>query len=154
MQKIIPFLWFDTQAAEAARFYVSIFKDAKIIDTTFIENTPSGTVEIVTIELFGQHYQMMSAGPFQKINGAISFVVNCDTQQEIDYYWEQLSADPDAGECGWLVDKFGVTWQIVPTVMYEMQKNADKKKLARVIEVMLTMKKLDIAKLQRAANSA
>ncbi|MFA6121146.1 MAG: VOC family protein [Sideroxydans sp.] len=153
MQKIIPFLWFDTQAAEAARFYVSIFKDAKILDTTFIENTPSGTVEIVTIELFGQQYQMMSAGPFQKINGAISFVVNCNTQQEIDYYWEQLAADPDAGECGWLVDKFGVTWQIVPTIMYEMQSTLDKKKLARVIEAMLTMKKLNIAELQCAANA-
>lgn len=152
MQKIIPFLWFDNQAAEAAQFYVSIFKDAKILDTTFIENTPSGTVEIVTIELFGQQYQMMSAGPFLKLNEAFSLVVNCDSQAELDEYWHKLSAHPQSEQCGWLKDKFGVSWQIVPSLMYDMLKSPDKAKLARVTAAMLQMKKLDIAALQRAYN--
>ena len=150
MQKISTFLWFDKEAAEAAKFYTSVFKDAKILDNTTLENTPSGTVEIVTIELFGQQFHLMSAGPLFKFNEAISFVVNCENQEEIDYYWARLSADPDAEACGWLKDKFGVSWQIVPTVMYEMQKTRDKKKLARVTEAFLKMKKFDIASLQRA----
>lgn len=150
MKKITPFIWFDNEAAAAAKFYTSVFKDAKIIDSTTLENTPSGTVEIITIELFGQQYQLMSAGPFVKINEAISFVVNCENQQEIDYYWEKLSADQNAEQCGWLKDKFGVTWQIVPTIMYEMQKTKDKKQLARVTEAFLKMKKFDIAELQKA----
>jgi predicted 3-demethylubiquinone-9 3-methyltransferase (glyoxalase superfamily) len=152
MQKITPFLWFDKEAGEAAKFYTQVFKDAKIIGTTTLENTPSGTVEIVTIELFGQEYQLMSAGPLFKFNESISFVVHCDTQQEIDYYWEKLSADPASEQCGWIRDKFGVSWQIVPAVMVEMQKTKDKKKLARVTEAFLKMKKFDIAALQRAYN--
>ena len=154
MQKISPFLWFDKEAASAAQFYITVFKDAKIVDTTILENTPSGTVKIVTIELFGQEYQLMSAGPFVKINEAISFVVNCEDQEEIDYYWAKLSADPSAEQCGWLKDKFGVSWQIVPTVMYEMQKSKDKKKLACVTEAFLKMKKFDIATLQQAYDAA
>jgi predicted 3-demethylubiquinone-9 3-methyltransferase (glyoxalase superfamily) len=150
MQKISPFLWFDKEAAAAAKFYTSVFKDAKIIDSTILENTPSGAVEIVTIELFGQEFQLMSAGPLFKFNEAISFVVNCENQEEIDYYWAKLSSDPNAEQCGWLKDKFGVSWQIVPTVMYEMQKSKDKKKLARVTEAFLKMKKFDIATLKRA----
>lgn len=150
MQKITPFLWFDKEAHAAAEFYASIFKDAKIIDSTTLENTPSGTVEIVTIELFGQKFQLMSAGPLFKFNEAISFVVNCENQEEIDHYWAKLSADPNAEQCGWLKDKFGVSWQIVPTVMFEMQKTKDKKKLARVTEAFLKMKKFDIATLKRA----
>ena len=154
MQKITPFLWFDKEAGEAAKFYTSVFKDAKIISTTTLENTPSGTVEIVTIRLMGQEFQLMSAGPLFKFSEAISFVVNCETQQEIDYYWEQLSAVPEAEQCGWIKDKFGLSWQIVPTVMYEMQKTKDKKKLARVTEAFLQMKKFDIAALQRAYDAA
>ncbi|HTN94836.1 MAG TPA: VOC family protein [Gallionella sp.] len=154
MQKITPFLWFDKEAAEAAKFYTEVFKDSKIIDTTTLENTPSGTVEIVTIRLLGQEFNLMSAGPWFKFNESISFVVNCETQQEIDHYWERLSADPAAEQCGWLKDKFGVSWQIVPAVMFEMQKSKDKKKLARVTEAFLQMKKFDIAALQRAYDSA
>lgn len=154
MQKITPFLWFDKEAGEAAKFYTSVFKDAKIISTTTLENTPSGTVEIVTIRLMGQEFQLMSAGPLFKFSEAISFVVNCETQQEIDYYWEQLSAVPEAEQCGWIKDKFGLSWQIVPTVMYEMQKTKDKKKLARVTEAFLQMKRFDIAALQRAYDAA
>ncbi len=154
MQKITPFLWFDKEAGAAAKFYTSIFKDAKIIDTTTLENTPSGTVEIVTIELFGQMFQLMSAGQLFKFNEAISFVVNCETQQEIDHYWDKLSADPSTEQCGWLRDKYGVSWQIVPTVMYEMQKSKDKQKLARMTEAFLQMKKFDITALQRAYDAA
>lgn len=150
MQKITPFLWFDKEAGEAAKFYTSVFSDAKIIGTTTLENTPSGTVEIVTIRILGQEFQLMSAGPLFKFSEAISFVVNCETQQEIDHYWEKLSADPSAEQCGWLRDKYGVSWQIVPTVMFEMQKTKDKKKLARFTEAFLKMKKFDIAALQRA----
>lgn len=150
MQKITPFLWFDKEAGAAAKFYTSVFSGAKILSTTTLENTPSGTVEIVTIDLFGQEFNLMSAGPLFKFNESISFVVNCETQQEIDYYWEKLSAVPEAEQCGWLKDKYGVSWQIVPTVMYEMQKTRDKKKLARVTEAFLKMKKFDIAALQRA----
>jgi predicted 3-demethylubiquinone-9 3-methyltransferase (glyoxalase superfamily) len=290
MQKITPFLWFDKEAKEAAEFYTSVFKDSKIKDTTTLHNTPSGTVEIITIELLGQEFQLMSAGPLfkftpavsflvacntkeevdalwrelseggsalmelgeypfsekygwvqdryglswqvmfmgdrkikQKItptlmfvgeqcgkaeeainfyasvfhnakvgdilrygkgegpdkegtikhaaftlegqefaamdsahehnftfNEAISFVGNCETQEEIDYYWEKLSADPKAEQCGWLKDKYGPSWQIVPTIMYEMQKDKDKKKLARVTEAFLKMKKFDIERLKEA----
>ena len=150
MQKITPFLWFDKEAREAAEFYASVFKDAKILDSTTLENTPSGTVEIVTIELFGQEFQLMSAGPLFKFNEAISFVVNCDNQEEIDYYWAKLSAVPEAEACGWVKDKFGVSWQIVPTIMYEMQKTKDRQKLARLTEAFLKMKKFDIAALKQS----
>jgi len=150
MNKISPFLWFDKEAAEAARFYCTIFKDAKIVDTTLMENTPSGTVEIVTLEMFGQTYQLMSAGPLFKFNEAISFVIYCENQEEIDYYWDKLSADPYGGECGWLKDKFGLSWQVVPRVMTEMLKSKDKATLARVTGAIMKMKKFDLAALQEA----
>jgi predicted 3-demethylubiquinone-9 3-methyltransferase (glyoxalase superfamily) len=150
MQKITPFLWFDKEAREAAEFYVSVFKDAKLLDSTTLEDTPSGTVEIVTISLFGQEFQLMSAGPLFKFNEAISFMVNCETQEEIDYYWDKLSAVPEAEACSWLKDKFGVSWQIVPTIMYEMQKTKDRDKLARYTQAFLKMKKFDIATLKLA----
>ena len=154
MQKITPFLWFDKEAAAAAKFYTSVFKDAKIIDTTILDDTPSGTVEIVTIELFGQQFQMMSAGPLFKFNEAISFVVNCETQQEIDYYWEKLSAVPEAEACGWLKDKFGVSWQVVPKQFLKLLNDPDPAKAGRAMRAMLQMKKLVIADLQRAADAA
>jgi predicted 3-demethylubiquinone-9 3-methyltransferase (glyoxalase superfamily) len=150
MQKITTFLWFDKEANEAAKFYTSVFKDSKIKDTTTLHNTPSGTVEIVTIELLGQEFQLMSAGPLFKFNEAISFVVNCDTQEEIDYYWEKLSAVPEAEQCGWLKDKYGVSWQIVPTIMNEMMTSGNQEKIARVTEAFLKMKKFDLAKLKEA----
>jgi len=150
MQKISTFLWFEKEAREAAKFYASVFKGSKIKDSTTLHDTPSGTVEIVTIEIFGHEFRLMSAGPLFKFNEAISFVVPCENQKEIDYYWEKLSADPKAEQCGWLKDKYGVSWQIVPTVLAEMQKSKDKKKVARVTEAFLKMKKFDIAKLQQA----
>jgi len=149
-QKIIPHLWFDKEAREAAEFYTSIFPGSRIKDNTTVHDTPSGSVDIVTIELLGQEFMLISAGPFFKFNESVSFMVYCDTQEEIDYYWEKLSAVPEAEQCGWLKDKYGLSWQVVPRVMDEMMKDKDKKKVARVTEAFLKMKKFDIAALQRA----
>lgn len=150
MQKIAPHLWFDKEAKEAAEFYTSVFPESKIKDTTTLHNTPSGTVDIVTFELLRQEFVAISAGPLFKFNEAISFVVNCTTQEEIDYYWEKLSAAPEAEQCGWLKDRYGLSWQIVPTALGEMMKDKDPKKLARVTEAFLKMKKFDIKTLKRA----
>lgn len=150
MQKITPHLWFDKEAREAAEFYTSVFPGSKIKDTTTLHNTPSGTVDVVTIELLGQEFMLISAGPLFKFNEAISFIVYCDTQKEIDYYWEKLSAVPESEQCGWLKDKYGLSWQIVPTAMAEMMKDKDQRKLARVTEAFLKMKKFDIETLKRA----
>ena len=149
MPRITSHLWFDKEAKEAAKFYTSIFKGSKIKNTTTLHSTPSGSVDIVTIELLGQEFTLISAGPLFKFNEAISFMVHCDTQEEIDYYWEKLSADPKAEQCGWLKDKFGLSWQIVPTVMDEMLKDKDQRKIAAVTEAFLKMKKFDIAKLRK-----
>jgi predicted 3-demethylubiquinone-9 3-methyltransferase (glyoxalase superfamily) len=155
MQKITPFLWYEKGAKEAAEFYVSVFGgNAKITNTSVMKDTPSGTVEIVTLELFGQEFTLMTAGPFRKFNEAISFVVHCDTQEEVDRYWSQLSADPASEQCGWLKDKYGVSWQIVPSAMNQLLADPDKKKAARVQQAMLKMKKLDIASLEKAAAGA
>ncbi len=150
MQKITPFLWFDKQAGEAAKFYASVFEDSKIKNSTTLPNTPSGTVEVITLELFGQEFTLLSAGPFFKFNEAISFVVHCNNQKEIDSYWEKLSADPKAEQCGWLKDKYGLSWQIVPTVLGKMLQGKDARKVARVTEAFLKMKKFDIKALKRA----
>ena len=112
--KITPHLWFDKEAREAAEFYTSVFPKSKIKSTTTLQNTPSGTVEVVTIDLMGQEFMLLSAGPLFKFNESISFIVRCKTQKEIDYYWERLSAVPEAEQCGWLKDKYGLSWQIVP----------------------------------------
>jgi predicted 3-demethylubiquinone-9 3-methyltransferase (glyoxalase superfamily) len=150
MQKITPHLWFDKEAKEAAEFYTAVFPKSKIKDSTTLHNTPSGTVDVVTIELLGQEFMLLSAGPLFKFNEAISFIVHCDTQEEIDYYWEKLSAVPEAEQCGWLKDKYGLSWQIVPTAMSDMLKDKDEEKLARVTEAFLKMKKFDIKTLKRA----
>ena len=150
IQKITPFLWFDNQAGEAAKFYTSVFKGSRITESRNLSNTPSGTVEIISIDLLGQEFTLMSAGPLFKFNESISFVVNCDSQEEIDYYWEKLSADPKAEQCGWLKDKFGVSWQIVASEMNEMMRNGTKEQIARVTEEFLKMKKFDVAKLRKA----
>ena len=150
MQKITPFLWFDKEAGKAVEFYTSVFKDSKIRDSTTLHNTPSGTVEIITIDLFGQEFTLMSAGPLFKFNEAISFVVHCDNQKEIDYYWGKLSADPKAEQCGWLKDKYGLSWQIVPAALPKMLQDKDARKVARVTEAFLKMKKFDIKTLKQA----
>jgi predicted 3-demethylubiquinone-9 3-methyltransferase (glyoxalase superfamily) len=150
VDKLTTFLWFDKEAAEAAKFYTLVFKDSRIKETRKLENTPSGTVEIVTMDILGHPFQLMSAGPFVKFNESISFVVNCETQEEIDYYWTKLSADSKAEQCGWLKDKYGVSWQIVPSALMEMQKSNDKEKVARVTQAFLKMKKFNIAELRQA----
>ena len=151
MQKITPFLWFEKYASKIAKYYTSIFKDSKIKNSTIIDETPSGTVEIVTIELFGQDFTLMSAGPQFKFTEAISFVVDCNDQKEVDYYWEQLTADGGAESmCGWLKDKYGLSWQIVPEQLNKLMADKDKEKARRVTQAMLKMKKIDIKKLQQA----
>ena len=149
-QKIVPHLWYDKEAKEAAQFYCSVFPDSRITNVTTIHDTPSGDCDVVQFELLGQTFQAISAGPLFKFNESISFMVSCDTQEEIDRYWGKLSAVPQAEQCGWLKDKYGLSWQIVPTAMDEMMRNKDQAKVARVVQAFLQMKKFDIAALQRA----
>ena len=152
MQKITPFLWFDKEARQAARFYTSIFKDSKIKGTDVFSDTPSGAVDVVAIELMGQEFVLMSAGPHFKFNEAISFVVNCESQEEVDYYWEKLAAEGgQESQCGWLKDKFGLSWQVVPTALNKLLQDKDAAKAKRAMEAMLKMRKIDIKILQQAA---
>jgi predicted 3-demethylubiquinone-9 3-methyltransferase (glyoxalase superfamily) len=149
-QKITPHLWFDKEAKEAAEFYTSIFPNSKITNVTTLRNTPSGDCDVVSFELSGQPFMAISAGPLFKFNESISFMVYCDTQEEIDYYWKKLSAVPEAEQCGWLKDKYGLSWQIVPTTMDEMMQNGTEEQIARVTQAFLKMKKFDLAELQKA----
>lgn len=151
MQTLSTHLWYDTQALEAAEFYASVFKDSKIKRKTQIEDTPSGKVDIVVMDILGHEFQLISAGPLFKFNESVSFIVTCDTQEEIDYYWEKLSAVPESEQCGWLKDKFGLSWQIVPQVLGEFMSTDDREKLARVTQAFLQMKKFNIAELEAAA---
>ena len=159
LQKITPCLWFDNQAEEAARFYVAIFKNSKIGAITRysevgheIHGQPAGSVLTVAFELDGQPFTALNGGPVFQFNEAISLQVPCQTQAEVDYFWEKLGAggDPKARQCGWLKDKFGVSWQVVPTVLTEMLQDPDAAKANRAMAAMLQMKKIDIATLQRA----
>ena len=146
MQKITPFLWFDTQAREAAKFYTTVFKDSSIKSPVELNDTPSGNVEVITIELFGQEFTLMSAGPEFKFNEAISFVINCKDQEEVDYYWEQLTSDGgEESQCGWLKDKFGVSWQVVPHQLNELLSDPNPKKTQAAMKEMLRMKKIVIS---------
>jgi predicted 3-demethylubiquinone-9 3-methyltransferase (glyoxalase superfamily) len=157
MQKISPFLWFDNKAEEAANFYVSVFKNAKVVTTTrYGEGAPApkGTVMTVVFQLFGQEFIALNGGPHYKFSPAISFVVNCQAQQEVDELWDKLSQGGQIQQCGWLQDKYGVSWQIVPTILGELLQLKDTEKSKRVMQAMLGMRKLDIAALKRAAESA
>ena len=152
MKKIIPHLWFDTQAKEAAEYYVSVFPNSKITNSITLHNTPSGDTDMVSFELSGQPFMAISAGPLFKFNEAVSFVVPCEDQKEIDYYWEKLSVDPKSEQCGWCKDKFGLSWQIAPmALMGKIMGNKDKQKGARAMQEMMKMKKIDIATLEKAA---
>jgi predicted 3-demethylubiquinone-9 3-methyltransferase (glyoxalase superfamily) len=152
-QKITPFLWLQKDAAKAAEFYVSVFKDAKIKNSQVLNNTPSGSVETVSLELFGQSFSMLSAESNYKFNESISFMVNCENQEEVDYYWEKLTADGgQESQCGWLKDKFGLSWQIVPRRLNELMSDHDREKADRVLQAMLQMKKIQIAGLEEAYN--
>ena len=171
MQKITPFLWFDKQAEEAINFYVSIFsarggsafggKNSKIVS---IKRYPKGPLEepmkgmegkvlTVVFELEGQRFMALDGGPFFKATGAVSFYVECQTQEEVDYYWEKLTAesDPKQQQCGWLQDKFGFSWQIIPTALPRLLNDPDPAKSGRVLQAMLKMKKIDIVDLEKAA---
>lgn len=148
-QKIVPHLWFDKEAKEAANFYCSIFPDSEITNTTVLHDTPSGDCDVVSFTLSGQPFMAISAGPLFQFNESVSFMVYCDTQEEIDYYYEKLSAVPESEQCGWIKDKFGLSWQIVPTVMDEMMRDHDTERQDRVIQAVLKMKKFDLAALQR-----
>jgi len=153
MQKITPFLWFDDQAEEAANFYVSIFKNSKIVNIARYGEAgpgPAGTVMTVAFELNGQEFTALNGGPEFKFTEAISFFVNCESQQEVDELWEKLSEGGEEGPCGWLKDKYGLSWQIVPTVLGEMLNDPDPAKAQRVMKAMLQMQKIDIAGLKQA----
>src|SRR6476661_6753561 len=160
IQKIIPFLWFDDQAEAAARFYTSIFKNSKLGRISRYgeagqeaHHRPPGSVMVVEFELEGQRFAALNGGPVFKFTEAISFEISCDTQEEVDYYWDKLSTggDPKAQQCGWLKYKYGLSWQVVPTVLGELMTDPDPARAGRVMQAMLQMKKLDIAELERAA---
>ena len=151
IQKITPFLWFDNEAGEAAAFYTSLFPKSKMLLPESYTDTPSGKVDIYPIELSGQQFTLMNAGPQFKFNEAISFVIDCQDQEEVDYYWNTLTADGgEESMCGWLKDKFGVSWQVVPRRFNELMNGDDEEKVGRVMQAMLKMKKLDIAALENA----
>jgi len=159
VQKITPFLWFDHQAEEAANFYVSIFKDARIVSVsryakegTEVHGRPAGSVMTVEFQLEGQRFVALNGGPHFTFSPAISLVVDCKTQDEVDHYWRKLSQGgyEPAQQCGWLQDKFGLSWQIVPSALVEMLKDKDPERSGRVMSAMLKMKKIDIAKLRQA----
>jgi len=153
MQKITPFLWFNNKAEEAMNFYLSVFKEAKVVNISrYGEAGPGkkGSVMTATFQLFGQEFIALNGGPQFAFSPAISFFVKCQTQDEVDDYWEKLSNGGEIHECGWVTDKFGVTWQIVPTALGEMLRDKDPEKSQRVMKAMFKMKKLDIAGLKRA----
>jgi predicted 3-demethylubiquinone-9 3-methyltransferase (glyoxalase superfamily) len=153
MQKITPFLWFDNQAEEAMNFYISIFKNSKVLSITrYPEGGPglAGTVLTAKFQLDGQEFVALNGGPQFKFTEAVSFVVNCETQQEVDEYWEKLSAGGSESQCGWLKDKYGLSWQIVPTVLGELLQDKGAEKTNRVMQALLQMKKIDIKTLKQA----
>jgi predicted 3-demethylubiquinone-9 3-methyltransferase (glyoxalase superfamily) len=159
LQKITPCLWFDNQAEEAVAFYTGIFKNSRIVSATRygevghdVHGRPAGSIMTVLFELDGQAFSALNGGPLFKFNEAISLQVMCMTQEEVDYYWDRLSADGDvaAQQCGWLKDKYGVSWQVVPGVLIEMLSDPDYDKSQRVMQAMLQMKKIDIEKIRRA----
>jgi len=158
-QMITPCLWFDSQAEEAAGFYTAIFKKSRILTISRygeagreVHGKAPGTVMTVAFELDGQRFTALNGGPLFKFNEAVSFQVNCRTQEEVDYYWEKLSVggNEKAQQCGWLKDKYGVSWQVVPSVLVELINDPDPEKSGRVMEAMLKMKKIDIGRLKRA----
>jgi predicted 3-demethylubiquinone-9 3-methyltransferase (glyoxalase superfamily) len=159
IQKITPFLWFDSNAVEAVNFYTSVFKNSRIInisrygdDTAKVSGRPKGSVMTITFQIEGQDFVALNGGPAFKFNEAISFIVNCGSQEEVDYYWEKLSSggDEKAQQCGWLKDRYGLSWQIVPAVMKELLESRDGDKSQRVTKALLQMKKIDVETLTRA----
>jgi predicted 3-demethylubiquinone-9 3-methyltransferase (glyoxalase superfamily) len=157
MQKITPFLWFDSNAEEAMNFYVSIFKNSKILRVARYGDAgpgPKGTVMVATSQLEGQEFQALNGGPQCKVTPAISLFVNCETQQEVDELWKRLSEGGREDQCGWLTDKFGLSWQIIPTLLPKLLSDKDARKSQSVMKAMLQMKKIDGKKLQQAYDQA
>jgi predicted 3-demethylubiquinone-9 3-methyltransferase (glyoxalase superfamily) len=155
MQKITPFLWFNDNAEEAVTFYCSVFKEAKAGQMVRYGKGgpgPEGQVLTASFELFGQKFAALNGGPLFNFTEAVSFVVNCETQEEVDYYWENLCQGGTPSRCGWLKDKFGLSWQIVPTALSKLLGDKDPAKAGRVMQAMMQMDKIDIAALEKAAN--
>jgi predicted 3-demethylubiquinone-9 3-methyltransferase (glyoxalase superfamily) len=153
-QKIVPNLWFDTEAEEAAAFYVSVFKDAQIVNVTHYTEAgprPAGTVMTVEFELKGQRFVGINGGPEFKFDEAVSFQITCEDQDEVDYFWARLTEGGEESQCGWLKDRYGLSWQVVPTGMEELFADPDPERARRAMEAMLGMRKLDVAALRRAA---
>jgi predicted 3-demethylubiquinone-9 3-methyltransferase (glyoxalase superfamily) len=154
MPKITPYLWFDTEAEEAARFYTSIFPNSRILEVARYGSAgprPEGTVMTVSFELDGKRFVALNGGPDFAFNEAVSFLVDCETQEEVDSYWNTLSEGGEHGPCGWLKDRFGLSWQIIPTALPRLLGDPDRKKAQRVMAAMLKMGKIDVAELERAA---
>ena len=157
MQKITPCLWFDTEAEEAADFYVSVFKNSRILDVSHYGDAgprPAGMVMTVTFDLDGQEVIALNGGPDFTFNEAVSLQVNCETQDEVDWFWSQLGEGGELGPCGWLKDKYGVSWQVVPTALNELLSDPDTARAQRAMKAMLTVSKIDIEALRRAADEA
>jgi predicted 3-demethylubiquinone-9 3-methyltransferase (glyoxalase superfamily) len=157
MQKIVPFLWFNDRAEEAMNFYLSVFKNSKVVSVSRYgeaEPGPKGAVMVASFQLEGQAFHALNGGPQFSFTPAISLLVNCETQAEVDHLWERLSEGGKTDQCGWLTDKFGVSWQIVPTVLGELLADRDPAKSQRVMKAMLQMTKLDIARLRQAYEQA
>jgi predicted 3-demethylubiquinone-9 3-methyltransferase (glyoxalase superfamily) len=158
MQKITPFLWFNTEAEEAANYYVSIFKNSSVGAISRYDEAsakasgmPSGSAMVVSFNLDGQEFAAMNGGPTFKFNEAVSFVVNCDGAEEVDHFWNALTEGGAAGQCGWLKDKYGMSWQVVPKQLSELLSDPDKEKASRVMQALMAMSKIDVAELQAAA---
>jgi len=156
-QRITPCLWFDTEAEEAAKFYCSVFKDSKLGKISRyteagrdVHHKPAGSVMVVEFEIEGQTFTALNGGPNFKFNEAVSFLINCDDQDEVDYFWEKLSDGGEEGVCGWLKDRYGLSWQITPTVLMEMIADPDPKKASRVMAAMMKMGKIEIEPLKKA----
>ncbi len=156
MQKIIPFMWFDSNAEEAVHFYISLFKNSKVLDVSRYGEGgpgPAGQVFVMSFELDGHEYKALNGGPVFKFTEAISFFVNCETQDEVDDLWEKLSAGGEKGRCGWLKDKFGMSWQVVPTSLGEVMSDPDPVKAQRVVQALMQMSKIDLKALENARDA-
>jgi predicted 3-demethylubiquinone-9 3-methyltransferase (glyoxalase superfamily) len=157
MQKITPWLWFDTEAEEAANFYVSVFQNSRILDVSRYGEAgprPAGMVMTVAFELDGQAFAALNGGPEFSFNESVSFLVDCETQDEVDRFWKELSDGGEQGPCGWLKDKYGVSWQVIPSALNELLNDPDPGRAQRAMKAMLAMSKIDIAELQKAADQA
>jgi predicted 3-demethylubiquinone-9 3-methyltransferase (glyoxalase superfamily) len=157
MQKIVPNLWFDTEAEEAAELYCSVFKDSRIVNVThYTESAPreAGMVMTVEFEIEGQRFVGINGGQEFKFDEAVSFAIECETQEEIDYYWDKLTEGGEESVCGWLKDRFGLSWQVIPTGMEEVFADPDKERVDRAMKAMLGMRKIDAAALRRAAEGS